>query len=238
VHKRANFVTLSHLALDGRNPERLPSPSVAGDDVTFAHVDVTNRHTSICFTLGAAGVGLAERTLIASSRIHDCGRLPATNHEHGIYAARSRGARIVGNWIYGNADRGVQLYPAPRETQVRGNVIDGNGQGVAFGGVRDLAPRGNVVEGNVITGSLLRGNVEAFHGPGASAGSGNVVRRNCIGGGARGGLIEVPEEGFASAGNLIAVPPYRDRAGGDLRFPAGHACGRLFAADPEGLPGP
>ena len=238
LHEDADFVTLSWLALDGRNPRRLPSPSVVGDHVTFDRVDVTNGHTSICFTLGAAGVGVAERTVIANSRVHDCGTLPAMNHEHGIYVAHARATRIVGNWIYGNADRGIQLYPAPRGTVVRGNVIDGNGQGVAFGGVGAAAPRGNVVEGNVITGSLLRGNVESFQSPGASAGSANAVRRNCVAGGARGALIDLPRDGFAVEGNLAAAPPYRDSAGGDLRFPDDHPCAELFAGDPGVTPGP
>jgi parallel beta-helix repeat protein len=238
LHEDADFVTLSQLALDGRNPQRLPSPSVVGDDVTFDRVDVTNGHTSICFTLGAAGVGVAERTVITGSRIHDCGTLPAMNHEHGIYVGRARGARIVGNWIYGNADRGIQLYPEPIGTVVRGNVIDRNGQGVAFGGLRAAAPRGNVVEGNVITGSLLRGNIESFAAPGGSAGSGNSVRRNCVAGGARGALIDVPRDGFVVDGNLAAAPPYRDGAAGDLRFPDDHPCAELFAGDPGAVPGP
>ena len=42
---------------------------------------------------------------------------------------------IRDNWIYDNADRGVQLYPDADGTVVTGNVIDGNGEGVIFGGV-------------------------------------------------------------------------------------------------------
>ena len=58
--------------------------------------------------------------------------LPANNHEHGIYVEASDGAQIVDNWIYDNADRGVQLFPDAQGTYVARNVIDRNGQGVIF----------------------------------------------------------------------------------------------------------
>src|SRR5437867_220631 len=64
---------------------RLPSPTVNGDHVTFQDNDVTNRHQGICFNLGNASYGRAESDTIQRNRIHDCGQLPANNHEHGIY---------------------------------------------------------------------------------------------------------------------------------------------------------
>src|SRR5262245_3930442 len=86
VKDGANFVTVQSLDLDGRNSDSLPSPTVNGDDVTFRDNDVTNYHyTAICFLLGSDAYGRAQRTTIEQNRIHDCGRLPAGNHEHGIY---------------------------------------------------------------------------------------------------------------------------------------------------------
>jgi hypothetical protein len=143
VKDSANFVVVESLDLDGRNGDSLPSPSVYGDDVTFRDNDVTNYHfTAICFLLGSNDFGRAARTTIERNRIHDCGRLPANNHEHGIYVERADDLRVVDNWIYDNADRGVQMFPDSQRAYIARNVIDGNGQGVIFS--RQSA--GNVVE--------------------------------------------------------------------------------------------
>ena len=82
---------------------------------TFRANDVTNHHTTICFILGSDTYGRARDTVIERNRIHNCGELPATNHHHGIYVEASDGARITDNWIYDNADRGVQLFPDAQE---------------------------------------------------------------------------------------------------------------------------
>ena len=111
ITESANFVTVSSLDLDGRNAGNLASPAINGDDVTFVDNDVTNYNTTICFSVGATTYGRAYRTVIQGNRIHNCGELPATNLDHGIYVEHSTGARIVDNVIYDNADRGVQLYP-------------------------------------------------------------------------------------------------------------------------------
>jgi hypothetical protein len=66
---------------------------------------------------------------------------------------------------------------------VTGNVIDGNGEGIIFGGGESVAARDYLVEGNVISNSRIRSNVEwHFDGP---VGRDNLLRRNCIGGGIR-----------------------------------------------------
>ena len=78
--------------------------------------------------------------VIEGNRIHDCGELPAANHDHGIYVGNAAGRSIRDNWIYDNADRGIQLYPDADRTAITGNVIDGNGQGVIFGGERRARP--------------------------------------------------------------------------------------------------
>ena len=77
----------------------------------------------------ATSYGRARGTVIERNRIHNCGQLPPTNHHHGIYVEASDGARITDNWIYDNADRGVQLFPDAQGTYIARNVIDGNGQG-------------------------------------------------------------------------------------------------------------
>ncbi len=91
VAEGADYTTLTDLEIDGSNASLLPSPTVDANHVTFSYDDVTDDHNGICFALGNATWGSATGTLITHDRIHDCGRLPATNYEHGIYVARRDG---------------------------------------------------------------------------------------------------------------------------------------------------
>jgi nitrous oxidase accessory protein NosD len=236
VTRSAKHVVIRGLYLDGRN-SGAPSPIVNGSDILFARNDVTNAHTAICFALGNPRFGVARNVTIQRNRIHECGRLPATNLDQGVYVAVARGTRIVGNWIYENADQGVQLYPDARGTYVAGNVIDGNGEGIIFGGLPRVAARDNLVQGNVISNSRIRNNVE-FHFDG-TIGTNNVLRRNCIGGGAlddgNGGIME-PAIGFTPVDNVLEAPAFRSP--GDYRLKAGSPCARVFAGDPSRVPGP
>jgi hypothetical protein len=239
LNRRSAYVVIRGLYLDGRNRAGLPSPTVNGRHISFANNDVTNGHTAICFVLGHPSYGLAREVTIKGNRIHDCGRLPPTNHDHGVYVGFARDTRIVGNWIHDNADFGVHLYPDARRTLVSGNAIDSNGEGIIFGGGRRNAARDNLVEGNVISNSRLRDNVEShFDGP---VGSGNLLRRNCIGGGARGGDaggILRPTIGFKTVDNVLAVPSFRDADRGDYRLTRPSRCAAVFAGDPNEVPGP
>ena len=229
IEDSANFVTVTRLRLDGRNSSGLPSPSVYGDDALFRRVDVTNRHTEICFLLGSSERGRAYRTAIVQSRIHDCGELPPTNLDHGIYAARTEGARMVGNLIYDNADRGIKLGPDAQRTLVRRNIIDGNGTGITFSGDEGSASSDNIVEHNVIANSQTRWNVESYFP--STTGSGNLAVGNCVWASNprdyyRGdGGVESPD-GFSVADNVVAEPRYADRDGDDFRLPAGSQCRR------------
>ena len=87
---------------------------------------------------------------------------------------------IRDNWIYDNADRGIQLYPDSQGTQVYGNVIDGNGEGIIISSDGSSSPSSNnLVFNNVISNSKIRWNVESAV-PGGLVGTGNVVRDNCL----------------------------------------------------------
>lgn len=213
----ADYLTFSYLVLNGANATGAPSPTVGSSFVTFSHVEVTNDRTGICFNLiDDATWGTARSTVIDSSRIHDCGRLPSTNLDHGIYVSGTD-VRITNNVIYGNADRGVQLRGA-RRAIVRNNVIDGNGEGVIFG---DLSASGNEVAFNVITNSKIRWNVESYWGSGA-VGSGNTLHDNCVWNGASGNIQ--PPSGFTSTGNIVADPLFVDAAGRNYTLRAGSPC--------------
>jgi hypothetical protein len=217
VANSANHVVVWRLYLDGRNRANLPSPTVNGNHAVFRDNDVTNGNTTICFLLGSKRYGPARRTVIERNRIHECGELPPTNHHHGIYVEASDGARITDNWIYDNADRGVQLFPNARRTYVARNVIDGNGEGVVFS--RNSA--GNTVEQNVISNPVVRYNIEDFE----LTGTGNVARRNCLWSARhpdRAGVqpdIEVPVQD-----SVVSEPAYRARDDKDFRLAADSPC--------------
>ena len=237
VTRRSAHVVVRRLHLEGSRRPGVPSPIVNGRRILFLENDVTNGHTAICFALGNPRFGVARDVTIQRNRIHECGQLPATNLEHGVYVAVARDTRIIGNWIYENADLGIQLYPNARDTYVAGNVIDGNGEGIIFGGLPRVAATDNLVQGNVISNSRLRNNVE-WHFEG-TVGTGNVVRRNCIGGGVRddgSGGIMLPANGFTLVDNLVAQPEFR--APGDYRLKPGSACARVLAGDPNRVAGP
>jgi parallel beta-helix repeat protein len=213
----ANNVVVQQLDLDGRNRSRLPSPTVNGDNVVFRDNDVTNRHTTICFLLGSIEWGRARGTVIEHNRIHNCGELPPTNHHHGIYVEFSEGARITGNWIYDNADRGVQLFPDAQKTYIAGNVIDGNGQGVVF----SRKSANNIVENNVLSNPLVRYNIETFE----LTGTGNVARRNCVWSTRHWGNSGIQlEVGIPVLENVVTEPAFVNRGGKDFRLLQGSPC--------------
>ena len=218
VNDHANNLVFQNLDLDGYNRERLPSPTVNGDNVVFRDNDITNRHTSICFLLGSREWGRARGTVIERNRIHNCGQLPATNHHHGIYAEATDNARITDNWIYDNADRGVQMFPDAQRTYVARNVIDGNGEGVVI----SRTSSHNVVEKNIISNPVVRYNLEDFE----LTGTGNIGRRNCLWSTRHAGNPAGLQTGLVwpTIENIITDPGYVNRAAKDFRLHPGSPC--------------
>jgi hypothetical protein len=217
ITDEANWVVVQQLELDGLNVENLPSPTVNGDNVAFRDNDVTNGNTTICFLLGSAEYGRARNTVIERNRIHNCGELPPTNHHHGIYVEAADGARITDNWIYDNADRGIQLFPDAQGTYIARNVIDGNGEGI----VVSRRSANNVVERNVLSNPLVRYNLETFE----SFGSGNVARLNCLWSTRHWGNSGVQLDiSLPVVNNLVMEPGYVNRALKDFRLRVGSPC--------------
>jgi Right handed beta helix region len=229
VSDEASNVIVRQLELDGLNDDVLPSPTVNGDNVVFRDNDVTNRNTTICFLLGSDEYGRARGTVIERNRIHNCGHLPPTNHHHAIYVEAADGTRITDNWIYDNADRGVQLFPDAQGTYVARNVIDGNGEGVLFS--RDSA--NNVVERNVLSNPLVRYNLESFE----LTGSGNVARLNCLWSRRHWGNAGIQLDiGIPVPNNLVTDPGYVNRELKDFRLLPGSPC--VHISPPPAAPGP
>jgi Right handed beta helix region len=219
----SNHVTVTRLALNGANADRLPSPTVNANDATFSYDDVGNGHTAICFDLGSDTYGTAANTLIAHDRIHGCGRLPAANHDHGIYVAVATGTRIEWNLIYDNADRGIQLYPNAQHTTIDHNVIDSNGEGIIFSGDSGVASNYSDVYQNLITNSRIRHDAESWYPSGNPVGVGNVLHDNCLWGG-REGTIDTSGGGFVARHNTIADPRYLNASAGNYALGPNSPC--------------
>jgi parallel beta-helix repeat protein len=238
IRRGADGVTVTELNLNGKNATLLPSPTVNASDVRFVANRVTNDHTSICFVIGSNTYGRAQRTVIRGNRIHDCGRVPSSNKDHGIYVQAADDTRILDNVIVRNVDRGIQLYPDAQRTLVKGNVIDSNGEGIIFSGSGTTSSN-NTVTGNLITFSQIRHDVESWYPSGTPAGTGNTVTGNCIFGGVQGEIGT--QSGFTATNNLLVDPGYRDRAAGDYRISSTSPCASLISASlapagPDGEP--
>jgi parallel beta-helix repeat protein len=204
VPQGSNYVTVADLKLDGNyqpGSEHLPSPTIDANHVTFESDDLTNDHTEICFAVGSRSWGVADSTVIAHNRIHDCGVMPAANHDHGIYVEDATNTTIVGNLIDHNADRGIQLYPSASGSVITDNVIAYNGEGILFSGDEGVSANNNTSEHNLIVNSLIRSDIESWYPAGNPLGTGNLARENCVS--TRG--IEMGGGGFSARGNVTAT---------------------------------
>jgi parallel beta-helix repeat protein len=166
--------TIEGLKLNGDGGASTIGPRIYADRVTLRDNEITNQHTDICVQVGSWYDGPPpERVVIARNRIHDCGELPSTNKDHGIYLSEARNAIVRDNWIYDNADRGIQLYPDADGSRITGNVVLANGDGLTI----NRSSSDNKVRGNIIADSVLGWNI--YGGPDLT-GSNNVVRDNCV----------------------------------------------------------
>ncbi len=222
VAQGADYVTVTALRLNGTNSENLPSPTINANYDSFTYDDVTNDHTGICFLLGGVIDGAARGTRLAHDRIHGCGELPSTNHDHGIYLAYAYDTRIEWNLIYDNVDRGIQFYPNAQGTIVDHNIIDGNGEGVIFSGDNGDASSNNEVYDNIISNAVIRYDIESFWPQGNPVGTGNSVFDNCVWGGNEGTIGAFG--GFTAWQNTDADPQYLDAAGHDYRLAQTSPC--------------
>jgi parallel beta-helix repeat protein len=218
---------LVDLSLDGSYARRgLPSPTINAPGVVISDSDITNSK-GICVTARTWRGERPDDFVIQRNRIHDCGRHPPTNNDHGIYVVDSVGGLIRDNVIFRNADRGVQLYPAARRVRVLRNTIDGNGSGVIFSN----SSSENTVRDNLISNSVVRWNAESYQ----LRGRGNRFESNCLRPGHsdpgynEDGGVKLPALVAQSGNVVITGEPYRARAEGDYT-PAGKQCGERGAA--------
>ena len=246
VSDKANYVTIEDLAIVGGSAT-LPAAIVNGDHSVWNRVDVSNPASGatpggICFSLGNTDTwGYAGSTTIENSRIHDCG--PTTNMNHGIYAQATSGRTLIlGNWIFDNGDRGIQLYPAAQNVLIAHNVINANGSGVIFAGDGPSASHDITVRDNIISNSRVRWNVESSYPAGGVVGTGNLVTHNCVWASAgnqyydaRGGISG--PDGYSVGDNVVQRPRFVAASLGDLRLKTPGGCSGYGLTNPS-PPGP
>ena len=224
---------LVDLTLDGSaGPKGVPSVTVNAPEVVISDNDITNRQ-NICIAVRRWRGERPDGFLVQRNRIHDCGRRPATNKDHGVYVVDAVGGLIRENVIFRNADRGVQLYPDAQRITVVRNTIDGNGSGVIFSNNSSR----NVVRDNLISNSVVRWNAEAHQ----LVGRGNRFESNCVRPGHpdpayhENGGVMLPSS-VAQEGNVAASGEmYRARANGDYT-PVESGCGQRGARGPARKP--
>ena len=221
VRPSGHHSTIEGMKLDGRGGASAISPRIYADGFVLSDNEITNHHTSICVHVSRYNTHPAPLgVVIERNRIHDCGELPSSNKDHGIYLSEAREVVVRDNWIYDNTDRGVQQYFEVEGARITGNVIFGNGDGLNFSGGSD-----QLVAGNIIASSNLGWNVYAGSTGDPDEG---VLRDNCVhadnpGYTANGGVDSSPDV-FSEADNLVAQPSFVDPAAGDFRLQAGDAC--------------
>jgi len=231
VTDTANDVVVSDLVLNGKNVSGHASPVVNGDRVSLLRNEITNGHTGICVLLGPGFEDPPQRAIdpvVEGNRIHDCGRLPATGHDHGIYVEGTTNAHIDNNVIYDNADYGIHLYPDADGSVIVHNIIDGNGGGLIFAGERAggeyqfaHSSDDNTVKSNIFSNNSERDNLDSWWG--GPTGSGNVVSGNCFWNG-HPLNIDDSSGGFIHVDDTIADPLYVDRPHKDFRLQPGSPC--------------
>jgi hypothetical protein len=195
-------------------------PRIYADGTVLSDNEITNQHTDICVHVGSwYSDPSPQGVVIERNRIHDCGELPSTNKDHGIYLSEARDVVVRDNWIYDNTDRGIQQYFEVHGSRITGNVIWGNGQGINFSGGSD-----QIVSGNIIASSDLRWNVYAGDtgGPGDGALRDNCLHANNSGYTDNGGVDS--SNVFDEARNLVAKPSFANPRTGDFRLAAGDPC--------------
>jgi parallel beta-helix repeat protein len=225
----ADYLTFDNLAFDGSAFTGGISIQIFGDHNTVSNSDISNGHMGeSCVIVGeyeGADAHAVTGAVIDGNRIHDCGKASDGQHDHGIYLASSRDARVTNNVIYGNAGGwGIQLWADAHGSLVADNVVDGNAAGniiIAGATYSNLgASSNNTIRDNILTLPLSGLNVEPYwDGP---PGTNNVLVGNCFWGAtanaAAGG------NGYTETGSIVADPLYRDRASHDYTLQSGSPC--------------
>jgi hypothetical protein len=196
VDIEGSYTTLSHLRIDGSNTFYTGHPSGINCPVPVSQpLGIEGRNDTLEYddyfqsvaSLRSTGIGIgfwnnADNTIIRYSKIHDVGQCQA--YDHLVYLSHGNNVQVYDNWMYNDAHgRGVQLYPAPTNARVFGNVIDHVGEGFVVGDEVGATPTGNRIYNNLVTnatGLPTQGILgEAIHDLyGGAPGTGNAFYNN------------------------------------------------------------
>jgi hypothetical protein len=256
VNIDVNNLTLHDLFFAGYTPTNFDKviqvEGVSG--ATLDHLDITSDPAHIVHPgFGILWIGTAQGQAqdpsdmqITNNKIHDLG---ADGHyDHGIYGAGATtgGSAIIGNWIYGNAAFGIQMYPEASNLNLAYNVIDGNGALADCG--TPPCPLGTTNGHGIIfyrdaaNDVFHNGIISVFQGVSPDYGSvvycqalaGNQVNNSLLYQ-AQGGITNI---GCPGTGNISADPLYVDRANHDYRLAPGSPATALMGAYAQAVPGP
>jgi hypothetical protein len=160
------YTTLSHVNIDGSNTlydhqrsgTSCPYPVSEALGISGANdtLEYDNYFQSIPSLRGnGIGIGFSgqpDNTIIRFNKIHDVGGCEA--YDHIIYLSHGNNVQIYDNWMWHDPHGwGVQLYPAPTNARVWGNVIDGAGSGFTIGNEQGDNASGNQVFNNIVMNS-------------------------------------------------------------------------------------
>jgi hypothetical protein len=167
-----------------KNPEDAVQLVISGKHDTFTYDDVNAEHSTICMAVESEG------THIENSRVHGCGPpvirtaeggFPVLDeepgwHDHGIYDNGTSGV-FKNNYIYESSRNGVLFYKVGKGSVVEHNVIDGNGNGIAYGTNTNETARWNIITNSTSPRKELSFGISQFE-PGKE----NVAEHNDVSG--------------------------------------------------------
>lgn len=222
VAREGHHFTWERVRHDGRSSGGLPSPTFSAANFTWRDSEVTNGNTAIGFNSDSWDGGIPDDCLIEGNHIHHVGKMPAANHDHGIYIAAGRRGKIRHNLIERCADRGIQVYSYAQahDAIVEFNLVAYCGQGILFGGGEAGEPAARtIIRKNIVAYTMTdRAGYEEWW-QGGPAGPGNVVADNL--------LWDPPTHridpltGAAFSPPRIVDPQFTNPAGRDFRLRPG-----------------
>jgi parallel beta-helix repeat protein len=265
IRPTANDLTFTGLTLRGLPKDYKDTAFIVhASRITFSHDDISfpdglclNVGTRTAYVAGDAGIE-SDDVVIDQNRIHDCGTtatpLDASDSGvHGVYIINALRTKVTNNYVYDNADRGIQLWPSAMQTDIENNVLDGNGSALNIGSeaASNYFSTGTVAKNNVISNSVLRtlvdnnwpkGDIAQVVGyfPEGSPDYGNTVTGNCMWEPSRPDK-QFDGPGFSQSGNTVTDPMFANRAAKDFTLLAGSPCagkGPQAATQPQQQPQP
>jgi hypothetical protein len=166
VEMTGAYTTLSRVRIDGSNTiykQHPPGVNCAGNvseplDINAPGVILENSeyYQSVPSLRGnAIGIGFsgnADNTVIRFNKIHDVGSCMA--YDHLIYLSHGNNVQIYDNWLWNDPHgQGIQVYPAPTNARIWGNVIDHAGVGFDIGDEAGEITSGNHIFNNIVLNS-------------------------------------------------------------------------------------